>query len=144
MKKITSQVIRGIGIGKKIGYPTLNLAIPHSLKLKQGVYGCVVNLKKFTVHGILYFGPRFNKYSGDKEGITLEVHILDQKKTIPHIMSIITIKQKISVTIGSFLRSPIKILSQKNLKNQIEIDINKLTIDSCLDNGDKIKSKNVH
>jgi FAD synthase len=95
------------------------------------VYGCTILLKDGNLPGVLYFGPRFSNNSGDKQGITLEIHILDYKKKFTQIISTIVLNQKISVTVGSFLRVPIKFKSKQNLKIQIKSDINKLTMHSC-------------
>ena len=62
--KFTTQVIKGQGRGKALGYPTFNLKIPVGFKAKLGIYaGSVwVNNKKYL--GAFHFGPIpvFNKY----------------------------------------------------------------------------------
>lgn len=55
---IFGRVIRGHGDGKKLGFPTANIALRFPLSLPYGVYACraIVESKKYS--GVLHWGPR--------------------------------------------------------------------------------------
>lgn len=69
-----SKQIRGVGRGRKIGFPTINLDVPNSFDLDEGVYAAWVVVGDATYKGALHFGsiPTFNEKSK-----TLEVHLID-------------------------------------------------------------------
>ncbi|MGB1204859.1 MAG: bifunctional riboflavin kinase/FAD synthetase [Chitinophagales bacterium] len=69
-------VVKGKQLGKKIGFPTANLAIPSSEKLvpDNGVYAVRVKVKEQFFNGMLNIGWR-PTVSGKSE--TVEVHIFD-------------------------------------------------------------------
>jgi len=76
--EIIGQVIRGIGYGHKIGYPTMNLDRRHFGRLenkpKRGIYSgsAIINKKKYRA-GII-IGPN------DKTGLPkIEAHLLEYK-----------------------------------------------------------------
>ncbi len=77
--KFTTQVIKGQGRGKALGYPTFNLKIPVGFKAKLGIYaGSVwVNNKKYL--GAFHFGPIpvFNESQ-----LHLEVFVLDYEADV--------------------------------------------------------------
>jgi riboflavin kinase/FMN adenylyltransferase len=117
--RFTSKPIKGLGQGKAIGYPTINLAIPHEFSLPFGVYGCAVLMKRQRFTGILYFGPRTMV---DKKVITLEVHLI---KTDAGTTATNT---PVTVEIGTFIRSPRFFRKVSALQKQIQTDLEKLTI----------------
>ncbi len=51
----TSHQVVGDGRGKKLGFPTLNLAIPAKLDLAHGIYAAKVLIGKQTYVGALHF-----------------------------------------------------------------------------------------
>lgn len=93
---ILGRVIRGISLGKKLGYPTANIDPHHEIIPAQGVYAVrvIVGSKKFN--GACYIGPRARyistfsssgnrlksakKEKGEIENI--EVNIFNFKRTI--------------------------------------------------------------
>ena len=77
----TTSHIKGKGRGKTIGYPTMNLAIPHGFILPEGIYAVwiTINNKKFP--GALHWGPIPTFHEKEK---SLEVFVIDTKnKTFP-------------------------------------------------------------
>jgi riboflavin kinase/FMN adenylyltransferase len=78
---ITGKVINGFKIGRKIGFPTANLALEHPQKIIPcgGVYAVHVAWNKQVFKGMLNIGVR-PTLNGSKESI--EVHIFDFDKDI--------------------------------------------------------------
>ncbi len=102
-------VVKGKGIGSKIGYPTLNFKDTEDLCLKEGVY--VVRVEDRFL-GVANFGcrPTFN---GKKR--ILEVHIIDWSGDL--------LGARVKVEFLRFLREERKFSSVDDLKKQIERDI---------------------
>lgn len=76
--EINGTVIHGQALGKKLGYPTANIAVENDTKIipKHGVYAVrVVREDKSEFFGILNIGLRPTIASEGKQSI--EVHILD-------------------------------------------------------------------
>lgn len=69
-----SHQIKGIGRGKQIGCPTINLEIPKDFGLDAGVYSSWVVINDKTYKGALHYGPipTFNQPHS-----TMEVHLID-------------------------------------------------------------------
>lgn len=72
--RFTAKVISGRGIGRMLGFPTLNFETPKNFKLAEGVYACSVNFAQREWDGVLFFGKR--KTFADTK--SLEIHILDE------------------------------------------------------------------
>ena len=72
--KFQSRQVKGKGRGKLLGFPTINLEIPHDFKLISGIYAVKVFIKGQEFIGALHFGPvpTFNEIQD-----TLEVFIID-------------------------------------------------------------------
>ncbi len=67
------KVIKGLGEGRRLGFPTINFAKPRALRLEQGVYACFMKIGGKKYKGALYYGPKYNF------GISrprLEVHLI--------------------------------------------------------------------
>ena len=69
-----SKHIKGIGRGKNLGFPTINLTIPEELLLDDGIYAAWIDIGGRTYKGALHFGPvpTFNEREPQ-----LEVHLID-------------------------------------------------------------------
>jgi FAD synthase len=69
-----SKHIKGIGRGKNLGFPTINLIIPEELLLDDGIYAAWVDISGRTYKGALHFGPvpTFNEREPQ-----LEIHLID-------------------------------------------------------------------
>ena len=71
---LLGRVIKGEGIGGRIGYPTANLDTNDQLLPPKGVYAAWVRLEEGRFKGLLYIGER-PTFEGEE--IRAEVHILD-------------------------------------------------------------------
>lgn len=75
----SGKVITGSSRGKNLGFPTANLSIFNSIKIRDGVYGCWVKYKDDFFKGALSIGncPTF-----ENEEKKIEVHIIGFDKII--------------------------------------------------------------
>ena len=101
--RFSSTSIKGSGLGSIIGFPTINLSIPETFNLRQGVHKCMVVIQKQEFQGALYYG---SKTIVEKMGLTLEVHLLlfGTRDVLPTIHD----EEEINVTIDKFIRKPKK------------------------------------
>lgn len=77
---LQTKVIHGSKIGKKIGFPTLNLENPSIIEnYKQGVYAAKIRIKDKEHGGVLYFGPRVIL---EETKNVLEIHVFDFSEEI--------------------------------------------------------------
>lgn len=113
-KTIIGQVIRGSGAGKKLGFPTINLACT-GLKLPFGVYSVKVYTGGEVYLGALHYGPR--KIFGLMEPI-LEVHLIGFDGDL--------YSQKVRIKILKFIRDTMDFDNTDALKKQIELDVQKI------------------
>ncbi|GMO64925.1 MAG: bifunctional riboflavin kinase/FAD synthetase [Endomicrobiia bacterium] len=104
---------RDKGIGKKLGFPTVNLCVNNDKLLPQGVYISLVSQGKVQYHAITNIGMRstFNL----EGGIIPETHIFYFKGTWKKLKTKITLLEKI--------RDEKKFLSIEALKTQISKDV---------------------
>ena len=120
--RFSSTSIKGSGLGSIIGFPTINLLIPKTFNLRQGVHKCMVVIQKQEFQGALYYGP---KTIVEKMGLTLEVHLLlfGMRDVLPTIHD----EEEINVTIDKFIRKPKKISTLNELSKIIQNDVKLLT-----------------
>jgi riboflavin kinase/FMN adenylyltransferase len=73
---LTGEIIQGMGIGRKINFPTVNLDIKEDYKLipKKGVYIVKAHFDKQINYGIMNIG--FRPTVGGT-GQTIEIHLFD-------------------------------------------------------------------
>jgi riboflavin kinase/FMN adenylyltransferase len=72
---IIGNVIRGIGLGRKLGYPTANLKIsPRKLLPPEGVYSCSVDINKILYSGMMFVGVN---HFNPQAGLSVEVNVFD-------------------------------------------------------------------
>ena len=112
---MTGKVVKGAGMGKKIGFPTANLQIPpEKLIPAEGVYAVWVHLKDERYRGAMHIGRR--------ETLNLppsvEVHILDFEGNITG--------EEIRAELVHYIRKPMKFDSVEDLRKQIERDIGRV------------------
>lgn len=87
--KFSSIVIKGEGMGKKLGFPTINLVVPKNFDLADGVYACEVKTNVGIFKGGLHYGFKktlspnirsleihLKNFNGDLYGKEVEVEIL--------------------------------------------------------------------
>ena len=74
--KFQGKVIRGDGLGRKLGYPTANLNRPKNRKIPRGVFAARVRVLKKNYQGVAVLGIPSVADGKPK----LEIHILDFNK----------------------------------------------------------------
>lgn len=115
--RIDGRVVRGHGIGRKIGYPTLNLHRALPLLLPDGVYAvrCSAGAGDsesdlFSLRAVANLGVR-PTFGGSKRG--LEVHLLDGHSTLGNRVRLEFVKR---------LRGEQRFANAKELARQIALD----------------------
>ena len=81
MLKISGLVVKGDGYGRKLGFPTINLAVKPPSEVKEGVYAGKANLEGKEYRAGILINPsgkveaHLLRYSGDAYGkeVTLEL-----------------------------------------------------------------------
>tara|TARA_B100000575_G_C23116062_1_gene645178 strand:+ start:1014 stop:1925 length:912 start_codon:yes stop_codon:yes gene_type:complete len=111
---VTGKVIKGSKRGRKIGFPTCNMALNDYVIPKLGVYSVKVKTNIFNKNGIANVGyrPTFNGQS-----LLLETNIFGINKNLYN--------KVINVNFKKFIRPEKKFRNLKQLKKQIKIDIKK-------------------
>ena len=70
----TAGVVSGRGRGRKIGAPTMNLALADvDPSLQEGVYACFTVIDGTRYEAAMHFGPR----PAFQDSATCEIHLLD-------------------------------------------------------------------
>ena len=111
---VTSEVKRGLGLGKSFGFPTVNTEISRgTLSLKNGVYACRTATGEKSYKAIANVGTC--PTVGDREK-HIETFILDFDGNL--------YGEEISISFLDFIREEKKFESVEELKMQINIDIN--------------------
>ena len=111
---IEGKVVKGKGLGKKLGFPTANIKSDNEVYPKNGVYAVKVGFEGKIYNGAcsIGFNPTFDSIS-----LTVEVYILDFNKDIYNkLLKIVFIER---------IRDMIKFNSVNELKKQILDDIKK-------------------
>jgi len=106
---IKREVIKGKGLGAKIGFPTANISNTSNMCLKEGVYAVKVD----NHLGVANYGKR-PTVENTKENI-LEIHIIDFNADL--------LGKVLNITFLGFLREEKKFNSIEELKTQIKTDI---------------------
>lgn len=108
----TSLVYKGDQLGRTIGFPTLNLDVTVLPKtMQEGIYAATVIIDGKTYKGALYFGPRL--VVGETKNV-LEIHVIIFNKEI--------YGQKVSFSIGKFIRKIANFSSMEEMKKQLDKD----------------------
>ena len=106
------KVIRGLGFGKKLGYPTANLIVEKEKILPEGIFISRSEIGSKKYHSITYIGRRPTL---GLSAITVEVYILGFAGRL--------YGKKISVELLSKIRNDKKFLSVEKLVQQIKNDL---------------------
>jgi len=101
------------GIGKKLGFPTINLCVDSDKLLPKGVYISLVSQGKKQYRSLTNIGMR-STFSSERRVIP-ETHILDFRGMWKRLQTKITLLKKI--------RNEKKFLNIEALKNQISKDV---------------------
>lgn len=118
--KFKSRHIKGKGRGKKMGFPTINLKIPTSFKLEDGIYAAKVFIRDEAFTGALHYGPVLTFNESEK---SLEVYLidLDDDNKLKNVDKVV-----IKVEVIKYLRQVMKFDSEKELVRQIEKDVRRI------------------
>ena len=116
---ISGEVLKGKGMGKEFGFPTINIPWYPEARPAYGVYlGRVKNgSSEETKYAVANYGLRPTVEEGATQPL-LEVHVLD-----PIDEEFGSAGQQLSMTLESFLRPEQKFDSVDKLKSQIEYDL---------------------
>lgn len=114
---LKGRVIKGEGLGKKLGFPTANLDIPkEKLKPKSGVYAVRVRVNGSLFCGICYVGRRPTISSSGET--VCEVHLFDENRDF--------LGFSMEVYFIDMVREEMKFPSLEKLSKQIQEDILKV------------------
>ncbi|MFC1750840.1 riboflavin kinase [Pseudomonadota bacterium] len=73
VNEIVGKVVKGLGIGEMISYPTINVQ-SDNIDLEFGVFACAVRVNEKEFKGAMHYGPR--KVVSDEKP-SLEVFLFD-------------------------------------------------------------------
>ncbi|MFI3286189.1 MAG: riboflavin kinase [Rikenellaceae bacterium] len=109
---IRGEVVRGLSLGRKLGFPTANVAIEEKLPVENGVY-----LSRILIQGIAYkaisnvgFKPTIGNYA---RGV--ESHLLDFEGDI--------YGQMVEIELIEKLRDEMHFENLEALQRQVKLDI---------------------
>lgn len=115
MKFFRRKVQRGQRLGRKLGFPTINLRVGHFGEYcRQGVHHCTIFIGARPYSGLLYLGPKLTR-----RGKVLEIYL--------HRFSGNLYGQWVRFSVGRFLRAPQHFTSVAGLKRQMQKDLLHLT-----------------
>lgn len=111
---VSGPVVKGAGLGRKLGFPTANIGAHPSKILPPGIFAALVKVGHDTHEAVLSVGrrPTVNTLGGR---MILEAHILDFSRNI--------YGRKVEVTFLRHLRPERKFSSKESLIKHIEGDI---------------------
>ena len=110
---VISKVIRGDGLGSKIGVPTANLAIKNNKSIVKGVFCTYIIIDNNKYQSITNVGIK--PTVSNKNKLLIEVHIFNFNKFIYN--------KKVEVIFEYKIREEVKFSSIEKLKEQIKKDI---------------------
>lgn len=113
LQPITGVVKHGLSLGKKLGFPTANIALPADYRGQLGVYFASVTIDEELFFGVLSIGTR----PTIKDGLSpnAECYILDFDRDL--------YGKTITVQPLQYIRSELRFSGVEQLKKQIEDDV---------------------
>lgn len=111
---ICGPVVTGDRIGRQLGFPTANLAVPQLVLPPNGVYSAVTKLRDRFFRAALNIGQR-PTISPAAPQLRVEAHLLDFSGDL--------YQEELELEIGVKLRDEIRFGSPAELRSQIERDV---------------------
>ena len=109
---ITGKIVKGHGVGKTLGYPTINLAVPSGKLLpKEGVYAASARFDGEKFGGMAYIGQRL---TFDDETLSVEINLFEFSGSVKADTAILELID--------FVRAPEKFSSSEELAKNIRND----------------------
>lgn len=109
---LTGNIVKGHGVGKSLGYPTVNLAVPSGKLLpKEGVYAATAHFNNHIYKGMAYIGQRL---TFEDTTLSVEMNLFDFSGNI-HSESAV-------LELVDFIRPPEKFDSPEELAKKIKED----------------------
>ncbi len=116
---IQGDLIAGRRLGRRIGFPTLNINYNSKIVLPLGIFSGFIHIAERFYRAVIYIG--FQPSLGQRHNKpVLEVHVLDFKKNIH--------SKKLEVFLIKKIRSEKKFKSLEDLKKAIKKDLKKVNI----------------
>lgn len=110
---IFGPVIKGLGLGKKLGFPTINLSLACApKKLEHGVYAVTVKTPAGIFKGAMHYGPR---PSIKGVPISLEIHCVGLNEDL--------YGENVGIKVGKYLRPIREFATQDEFKKQLGKDV---------------------
>ena len=110
--RIWGTVIKGDGMGRKIGFPTANLLMESDCLIRDGIYAVSVRYGGSRHKGVMHIGPRPTVGSMERR---VEIHILEFEGVLYN--------KKLEVVVREFLREGKRFSSILELRKAIKGDI---------------------
>ncbi len=109
---IYGPIEKGIGLGKKLGYPTANVRYnPRKLLPTEGVYACCVEIGQDCREGVMFIG---RNHFNPQDRISVEAHLFDFDRDL--------YGEEVTAYPIHFIRENRKYESQEQLARQIKKD----------------------
>jgi len=109
---LTGKIIKGHGIGKTLGFPTVNLAVPPGKLLpKEGVYSAMASFDGKRFPGMVYIGARL---TFNDTALSVEVNLFDFKDKID--------SGAATLELTGYIRPPEKFRNTEELIEQMKND----------------------
>lgn len=110
---VTGRIVRGKGMGRGLGFPTVNLELPPTLNLKYGVYAVDTPYGR----GVANWGVAPTMGENAWPAPVMEVHLLDSEA---HFCAK---KRRMTVELAGFIRPERKFRSVDSLCRRISADV---------------------
>ncbi len=111
--RLWGRVVRGEGVGRRIGFPTANLRLASDLLLKEGVYIVRVSVGKGHIWGLMSIGRK--PTLGERDRVFVEIHLVGFDGDLYN--------RELEVKVYRFLRPQIRFDNMEGLKAQLKRDV---------------------
>jgi riboflavin kinase/FMN adenylyltransferase len=110
--RLVGTVVHGAAVGRKMGYPTLNLDVGEQLIPAEGVYAGVAEVAGFRKAAAISIGKRPTM---DGRDLVIEAHVIDETGD--------WYAERASIELVRRLRDQIRFANREALTHQISLDI---------------------